>query len=158
VKKTGKRSWFKPLAFLLAIFAVALVTTYVGGRLTMFVSYKPLNSSHAGIEKCQTCHEPMKEVRPINCVRAGCHTSSFFRKRMKPTDSPLVQHIQHKDCMKCHTEHLGENGNITIPFSHLDYEKSGQCADCHMLPDSHKDTGGEDCAECHTSQTFKTDK
>ncbi len=158
MKKTGKRSWIKPLSFLLAIITGALVIMYMGDRLTIFASSEPLNLAHAGIEKCQVCHEPMQEVRPINCARAGCHASSFFRKRMKPTESPLVQHIHHEDCMKCHTEHLGKNGNITFAFSHSDYEKSGKCADCHMLPDIHKDTGEEDCSKCHTAQTFKTDK
>jgi len=142
-------------------------------KASVFVSQNPVNKVHAGIDRCQICHEPIKEVRPNNCAARGCHTIDYFRERIKKTDSPLSQHIRRRDCVDCHTEHNGKDGTITKPFNHKNQRKNrhkftidkamtnstasndDECQTCHLLPDVHKEIAEDDCGKCHSIESFK---
>jgi len=160
----------------LAFAGAAPVRAQQAGSL---VSPGPLSKAHArleGLENCQKCHEPGKQVTPARCL--ACHRPIADRIAAKKG----VHRDAGTACVSCHTEHAGTDAGITRfdrgRFDHtketgfpLDGKHAGlACAACHRSrsylaanpacsschADVHRGALGPDCARCHaTSQPFK---
>ncbi len=89
---------------------------------------------HYQIElKCAACHEPGGSVREESC--RDCHTAELKAARdthpeskfRDPTKAKLLQHINARSCIACHSEHVPERTHamgVTLP---TDY-----CFHCHQ--------------------------
>lgn len=147
-------SIIKPVIFLFTIIAAILLLSKAVDYFSLDPHRTSLHESHASIEKCDICHHPMKEVRPVNCSRLGCHSGKKFRAKRADAESALAPHIEMKDCLDCHTDHKGKTAKITIDFDHEKVSEDVRCSGCHLVPKRHLETGGEDCGECHEVTNF----
>ncbi|MBI1313200.1 NrfA- nitrite reduction protein [bacterium] len=89
---------------------------------------------HYQIEmKCAACHEPGGSVREESC--RDCHAAELRQARdthpeskfRDPTKAKLLQHIDARSCIACHSEHVPERTHamgLTLP---TDY-----CFHCHQ--------------------------
>lgn len=124
-----------------------------------------LNGAHSALS-CASCHvDQIFEKTPDTCaschalddVHAGergdqcqsCHTEkswadSSFDHRAE-TDFALQGRHSDLTCSACHLSTM----SLTTPPS--------SCAGCHSADDVHRGQRGTDCAECHSSSSWKTD-
>jgi hypothetical protein len=125
----------------------------------------PLRGAHQDLH-CESCHhsnEPYRKA-PVNCIGChrnddahrgslgtdchSCHAESAWRSVRFDHDKtafPLRDHHQSIPCAACHA---GERYKGTPK----------QCVGCHAPDDAHKGTRGTDCAKCHTSADWKSQK
>lgn len=102
---------------------------------------QPLIEDHArNVTQCNDCHTPWQGVDEKACMQ--CHEfEDYFSLR------PAIRfHQTGKYCLKCHTEHLGSNGEIS-KMDHTLLNDQLLCADCHLDP--HQGLFGRTCRECH---------
>ena len=78
--------------------------------------------------RCKDCHAPFKLVASESCSAAKCHPDGKIGK--KPAMIDLHNRMKGKECLICHTDHLGSKGKITKGMDH-DAFKSSKCLDCH---------------------------
>ncbi len=147
-------------------------------QLGALLSPGRLSQAHAeleGITKCRSCHEPGRRVTVEKCL--ACH-------------SPVAERITRKvgvhrnvkgDCVACHSEHAGVNGELR-PFDARRFDHNAEttfrlddrhapvaqkceschkgrsfltaspsCASCHTDP--HKPSLGQACQSCHSAKT-----
>jgi len=121
-----------------------------------------LLSGHGEVkEDCLACHSPFRGASTEKCK--VCHKPAEIG-RVTVAGAPLVQKedktLFHKnlgniDCISCHSEHNGPDGDrLTRRFSHdfLDDGIRKDCAACHLnrKPQDQLHTRvGENCADCH---------
>jgi hypothetical protein len=151
--------------------------------LGSLVSPGKLSKPHAkleGLDKCQSCHEPGRQVTAAKCLE--CHKPVAERIKAK---QGVHRGVAGKECASCHVEHAGVDGDLrhfeTKGFDHkaeaafaLDglhapleckachktrsfLGLSASCASCHK--DVHNGTLGASCQTCHpTNVAFKDTK
>ena len=159
--------------FLLVV--VLQAGTARAGQLGSLLSPGPLARAHQTVEgaQCQQCHEAGRKVSAVRCLT--CHKPVAERIAAKKG-----VHRQATDCVVCHKEHAGANGDLrhlnTRTFNHsteAGYPLDGQhakvaanCAACHTRrsfleaktscvschADPHKSALGSDCTKCHSTQ------
>ncbi len=167
-------------AFLLLVAAAA--PPAAGQGLGSLVSPGKLAKAHAkleGLDKCQSCHEPGRQVTAQRCL--ACHKPVAERIAAKAGVHRAVK----DDCASCHVEHAGENGDL-LHFETKGFDHKGEtgfaltglhapldckachkgrsflglktaCASCHK--DAHNGTLGAACATCHAvTVAFKDTK
>ena len=168
----------------MAVAVVALVLVRpapAAAQLGQLLSPGPLSKAHAALEgaaKCQSCHEPGRQVTAEKCLT--CHEPVAERIRTRTG----VHRDAAAGCVSCHVEHAGVNANIR-PFDTRRFDHAAQtrfpldgrhapvaanCAACHKTrsfltakadcaschADPHKGSLGAACATCHaTSRAFK---
>ena len=184
-KKEGQRSAYmkKQLKFI-AILTVFLCF-YSSTVFAQWISPGKLTKSHAKIEgltNCIKCHQLGKGVLDSACL--SCHEK--LAERLKNNKG---FHVTAKGkCIECHTEHKGEDYDITqLNTESFEHKKTGyelrdkhklscnkchkkektylglstECLHCHT--DVHKKSLSEDCLKCHNftgwkNVTFEHDK
>jgi len=136
-----------------------------------YKGYK-LAGAHAKL-KCEKCHKPdfagrikYKPIESKTCVGSACHTDPH-KSSLKP-----------KKCEDCHNERdwkklaFDHNRDSAYPLDgkhvkaacekcHVDKlwkPLAKTCVGCHEKDDKHKNSFGKRCEDCHTAQTWKTDK
>ncbi len=148
--------------------------------LGTLVSPGKLSKAHAnleGLDKCQTCHEPGRQVTAARCL--ACHKPVAERIKAK---KGVHRNATGDDCASCHVEHAGLDGDLRH-FTPKGFDHTGEagfaldglhaplecntchktrsylglsasCASCHK--DVHNGTLGATCQTCHaTSVAFK---
>ena len=150
--KRGYRFWLL-IASLLALQLLLLGMRYPAPL------YSPgdVVDAHSKL-RCKSCHAPFKKVPSESCSRVDCHTEGKIGK--KPAVVDLHNKVKGKDCLLCHTDHLGPKGKVTKAFSHTLLDKGVRCLECHSAEydKAHKDktaTYSEDCASCHNTRNWK---
>ena len=165
--------------------ALALAALLVAPRLGAqgigsLVSPGKLAKPHAkleGLDKCQSCHEPGRQVTAARCLE--CHKPVAERIKEK---RGVHRGVAGKECRGCHVEHAGVDGDLrhftpkgfdhkretgfALDGLHAPLEcktchktrsylgLSAACASCHK--DAHNGTLGATCQTCHpTSLAFK---
>jgi predicted CXXCH cytochrome family protein len=136
----------------------------------------PLEEVHA-TQSCDSCHQPETSGSvatgalagvahfdaPTMCV--GCHD-----------DDDVHQGNLEDSCGDCHDpstwksgqfDHsstdfdlIGKHAEANCSSCHLDQqflENDSACVDCHRLDDVHGGSRGDDCADCHNSDSWETD-
>jgi len=158
------------LAFLAAASSLSLHAQQLGG----LVSPGPLSRAHArleGLDNCQKCHEPGRQVTPAKCL--ACHRAIGDRIAARKG----VHRDVGESCISCHVEHAGVDAVITRfdpkSFDHAKetgFPLDGKhahllCASCHKSrsylaaspgcaachADPHRGALGPDCARCHSA-------
>ncbi|MFI5181067.1 MAG: hypothetical protein ACHQPI_06730, partial [Thermoanaerobaculia bacterium] len=134
----------------LVLFALAAVPGAARGQgLGSLVSPGPLSKAHAkleGLENCQKCHEPGKQVSSTKCL--DCHKPIAERIAAKKG----VHRDAAKDCVSCHVEHAGVDAD-TRRLNTMTFDHKGETG--FPLEGKHK---GLDCAKCHKTRSFLTAK
>ena len=138
--------WKKPLPFNHAKTGFALV----GEHRTATCM-----SCHAGQrwkglpQQCVSCHaksDVHRGSRGTNC--ASCHSPASWKaatfNHNRDTSFPLSGRHALATCAGCH----GANNTIRKP--------QRTCYACHASDDSHKGSRGTNCAECHSSSSWKS--
>ncbi len=148
--------------------------------LGTLVSPGKLARPHAkleGLDKCQSCHEPGRQVTAARCLE--CHKPVAERIKSK---KGVHRDVAGKECASCHVEHAGLEGDI-LHFTPKGFDHKREtgfaldglhapveckachktrsylvlsvaCASCHK--DAHNGTLGATCQTCHpTSLAFK---
>ncbi|MBK9064555.1 MAG: hypothetical protein IPL89_15385 [Acidobacteria bacterium] len=151
--------------------------------LGSLVSPGKLSKPHAkleGLDKCQSCHEPGRQVTAARCLE--CHKPVAERIKAK---KGVHREVTGKDCAGCHVEHAGVDGDLRH-FEAKGFDHKGEagfaldglhapleckachkarsylsvspsCASCHK--DVHNGTLGATCQTCHpTNVAFKDTK
>ena len=124
-----------------------------------------LEGAHRGLA-CESCHATGKPFRkaPSGCadchkdddVHAGqmgakcttCHTTLTWTGGKYDHDKAAFKLTGAHDKVECNACHLGGK-----------YKGTPQrCAACHLPDDVHQGSRGDKCAECHTTETWKSAK
>ena len=143
----------------------------------------PLVQGHAEFEQnCDACHTSFaKDSQTALCL--DCHELVAQDLDDSVGFHGKDPRVGGKDCVDCHTEHEGRNGVISpltnSSFRHefTDFplegshrvtacvechekdkprrEAEGECVACHLENDAHDGTLGEDCAQCHSPESWK---
>jgi hypothetical protein len=117
--------------------------------------YSPgdLTEKHLKI-RCRDCHAAFRRVPSESCSNIRCHPDGKVGKR--PAIKDLHVRMEGKDCLLCHTDHLGVQGKITKPFEHKLLSGRDQCMTCHKSPgdELHLKARG-DCRACHGTDAWK---
>jgi len=103
---------------------------------------------------CKSCHEdPHRERFSGNC--AQCHSEESFsalsaKGKFDHNVTGFTLKGSHNaiDCFSCHTK----TSNPTTVFKDRKATEENNCAACHQ--DAHENKFGNDCAKCHTEQSF----
>lgn len=105
--------------------------------------------------RCKGCHAPFKRVPSESCSTVKCHPEGKIGK--KPAITDLHNRMKGKDCLTCHSEHLGLKGKITKGMDHDLFLKGSTCIDCHKGEGDkpHKDKYAGDCSACHNTRNWK---
>jgi len=171
-----KKKYFLSL-LLFSIIILFLFYTGLHIRWSRMLSPGALSLAHAELdlsEDCQACHTKGKQIENGKCLE--CHGE--IRDKM---DLGLGLHgLASEECLDCHSEHHGEETNIAyFDKENFDHTKTGwllegrhrllkceachikgtflldktECAHCHQ--DFHEGEYGNECAECHTQDTFR---
>lgn len=127
-----------------------------------FISPGKLTKSHGkleGIRNCIKCHSIGKGI-PDNACKS-CHEKFMERIRNKKGFHAVVR----RQCIECHTEHKGEDYDITQfdtkKFDHkiTGYKLQGKhetdCNKCHITEKTYLGLS-PDCLQCHTDVHRKT--
>jgi len=111
-----------------------------------------LNNTYLGLgQECLSCHVDYHQgTLSNNC--AECHDYDAFKPALgfdhSKTNYPLEGKHINTDCQKCHVKEV-RNGQEFQRFSDVKFES---CTDCHE--DIHREDLGQNCAECHTFNSF----
>ena len=117
---------------------------------------KKKKSTYLGLgTQCLTCHTDYhQKTLPVNCL--DCHSYEAFKPAPKfdhgKSKFPLKGQHKTVDCRKCH-EIKVQNGKDFQQFKGIKYNT---CANCHE--DIHQNQFGQNCADCHSEESFKTIK
>jgi predicted CXXCH cytochrome family protein len=149
--KRGYRFWML-IASLLAIQWLLLGMRYP----VPLYSPGDLVNAHSNL-RCKRCHAPFKKVPSESCSVAKCHPEGKVGK--KPIVIKLHNKVKSKDCLLCHSEHLGPKGKVTKAFNHTLIENEIRCLECHSTEydKAHKGKTGTysaDCASCHNTRKW----
>lgn len=144
----------------LAVVAATGALARGGPAAISLVAPGQLHEDHAKFH-CTDCHRPFRGVQPVGCQTAECHPAASLKKAEPPV-AALHEAPGAKDCRKCHREHLGAAGAITVAF-HVGASQKDQapCSDCHgsEAQKAHPDIAEERCALCHqTTRTWQDAK
>ena len=104
---------------------------------------------------CLTCHENKHQnTLSANCLE--CHTYEAFKPASKFDHAKAKFMLKGKhnsvECKKCHEIQL-VNGKEFQKFTGIQFKG---CVNCHK--DKHDNKFGQNCAECHSEESFKTIK
>jgi hypothetical protein len=111
------------------------------------VSPGALSKAHAkleGLDNCQKCHEPGKQVTPKKCL--ACHQPVAERIAAKKG----VHRDAAGDCVSCHVEHAGVDAELR-PLEKKGFDHAKEAG--FVLDGRHK---AIDCAACHKTRSFLT--
>ena len=154
---------------------------YIGFHFKWSKLFSPgeLSTAHAELDMsgdCQACHTKGKQLDWAKCL--GCHEEI---KEKKDLGSGLHS-LASEECLDCHSEHHGRETNIAyFDLEDFDHSRAGwklegihsalkclachkkdtylldktNCVDCHQDQDIHEGENGDDCAECHSQDTFR---
>lgn len=143
---------------LILIFSIlgTLIIWLIGFKYpTHLYSPGDLTRKHQDIRDCKGCHAPFKGVASTLCQTSECHSSERFLSQSIPAINELHKGMISEDCMQCHTEHKGIDGEITSRFEHaiLSVSMLNECLSCHNADyqKAHPGEYGKNCKECHTS-------
>lgn len=138
------------IELLIVLLLVMLGIQYAG----YFYSPGDLVKGHIKLE-CQNCHTPFKRVSPETCSTEKCHPQISIGKTTTIVD--LHKKTSSKNCLTCHTDHVGVNGKATKSFDHDILPSFSKCVECHKAEGDrvHKDRYSDDCASCHTTKSWK---
>lgn len=105
---------------------------------------------------CISCHEDVHQNTLESNDCASCHSTEEFSPAVDfdhdETDYPLVgKHIE-VDCIECHQKEI-RNGK---EFQHFADVEFANCNSCH--DDVHNDQLGTDCKQCHTEESFTSQR
>jgi hypothetical protein len=143
-------------------------------------------ASHAQLGgNCDACHTPpwSRQTMSDRCVVCHEDVASQIRSRTG-LHGWLVGGLAVPTCRGCHTDHRGPDGNLTdfdhnsLPFkltgkhrtvpcdqchasakSLLDFQNTPQaCFSCHAKDDNHKGSFGEQCGQCHSTDSWANAK
>ncbi|HEX7529099.1 MAG TPA: cytochrome c3 family protein, partial [Thermoanaerobaculia bacterium] len=126
--------------------AAILAAPHLGAQgIASLISPGKLSKPHAkleGLDKCQSCHEPGRQVAAVKCLE--CH-------------KPVAERIKekkgvHRDattaCTRCHVEHAGLDGDLRH-FEPKRFDHKGQAG--FALDGLHAPL---DCKVCHKTRSF----
>lgn len=123
------------------------VTTDINGKSVQ-------QFSNMNFSDCKACHtDPHKANLPGACNQ--CHTESSFSNFIgrgkfnhNRTDFDLNGRHKQIDCFACHAN---SKNPITLFQGQANVEEAN-CVACHTDP--HENKYGQDCAKCHTEESF----
>lgn len=99
------------------------------------------------VTECIGCHRP-DDIHNGNHGEqcADCHTEKSWSTSQfdhdKNTDFPLTGKHREASCSTCHNQ---QQDNKTAGV---------ECVDCHRLADPHQQSQGDDCQQCHNSNSW----
>ena len=141
---------------------------------------------HAKHEKtCESCHEPFsKKSQRRLCLE--CHKDIASDIATKSGFHGKRQDVTTAECKTCHTDHKGRKADIigfdpqTFNHTATDFGLKGahtsapctgchvagekyrkaatNCFACHKSDDAHKGSLGQECASCHSEETWRKTK
>jgi hypothetical protein len=177
----GTKRWLAALIALLLAALTPLVARAVDWE--SLVMPGPVISGHADIEKeCRKCHAPFaRDDQRGLCL--DCHDKVDADIRNKSGFHWRSEAARTGQCRNCHTEHEGRAADVVRltpqTFNHAltDYPLEGghrnvacsdchapnvkhreapsTCIGCHAEDDAHKKALGDDCAACHSVDSWK---
>lgn len=139
--------------------------------------------SHAQIgSNCAACHASPWGSATMAERCLDCHTDIRVAIDKKQAMHGLLQDAM--QCRNCHTEHQGLHGILTMSLDQFDHNCAAfkltgkhtavdcaschrnqlykgtptNCLACHAEPTKHKGRFGTDCASCHSTNNWTTDK
>lgn len=145
---------------------LALIALLVFVYPHLMVSPGSLIPGHRNLERsCSACHESFAGAASKKCLT--CHkaeTIGIQNTKGQPltnrkSKTPFHQKLTDRDCVACHSDHLGvAKYRTTQRFSHqlLDSATREGCVSCHARP---KDTLHRQitdlCSQCHVTERWK---
>lgn len=137
-------------------------------------------TSHAALgDRCTACHATPLSNRDMDARCVACH--SDIAADLRDTTA-LHGRLARTSCRACHTEHRGSGANLTLTTidhdllgfplrgAHATAECAGchgvakklaafkkaptTCIGCHRRDDEHRGRFGEDCAACHSEESW----
>ena len=133
----------------LAAAAMLCATATAQAQISQLVSPGPLSKAHAsleGVDKCQKCHEPGRNVTNDRCL--SCHKPIADRIRLKKG----VHRDATGDCAACHVEHAG----VDAELRHVDPKAFNHGTETGFVFDGRHVAIAKDCAKCHKTRSFLT--
>ncbi|NOX64557.1 MAG: cytochrome C [Chlorobi bacterium] len=118
---------------------------------------KDRKNTYLGLhQNCQSCHEDYHQGTLKNSNCQSCHNTEKWRPTAgfnhAETKFKLTGAHKNIKCEQCHKIDK-RNGK---EFQNFRIAKFGQCIDCHK--DIHLGKFGDNCTQCHTTQSFKSIK
>jgi hypothetical protein len=141
---------------------------------------------HVKFEKtCESCHEPFSKTSQRRlCLE--CHKDITADIAGKLGFHGKRPGVATSECKTCHTDHKGRKADIiqfdaeTFDHAFTDFELKaahktvqcgkchaanekhrkapGTCFGCHKADDTHKGSLGQECASCHSEETWRKQK
>ena len=107
------------------------------------------------ITDCINCHDDYHQgTLTSGCIK--CHDNNSFKQAPAFNHNNAEFHLTGRhitvSCIECHRE-TTRNGKRIQEFTGIPF---GQCIDCHKDP--HKNRFGQNCMECHSTNSFKSVK
>ena len=133
----------------LALAVLALSPRPVLAQAAALASPGPLARAHAsleGLDKCQKCHEPGRQVTAARCL--ACHQPIASRIAAKRG----VHRNVSGECIACHAEHNGRDAELR-PFDTKSFDHATEAG--FPLDGRHAPLA-RDCAKCHKTRSFLT--
>ncbi len=125
----------------------------------------PLQGAHLALN-CVACHKPAGSYRKTPAVCADCHRDADVHRGALGTE-----------CSACHTQSawtqahfdhdttryplVGKHRDAACATCHFGERYKGiptQCAACHAPDDVHRGSQGRQCENCHTPQSWATQR
>lgn len=117
----------KPWAYAIAAVAGVAAIAYFAIRQQELSMPAPLHREHAGLEKdCFVCHVKQGQVESRRC--SGCHDDPRSGAKVVLTGFSRHHLYDDLDCVECHREHQGADGDLTRPGH--EFVKT-ECELCH---------------------------
>ena len=132
---------------LFLVLATLLAAPPVGAQgIGSLVSPGKLAKPHAkleGLDKCQSCHEPRRQVTAAKCLE--CHKPVAERIKEK---KGVHRSVAGKECASCHVEHAGVDGDL-LHFEPKGFDHKGEAG--FALDGLHAPL---DCKACHKTRSY----
>ncbi len=137
--------------YIIGVLLVLLLVLYGIQEPSKVYSPGHVNQKHTKL-KCLDCHTPFKDVQQESCQSASCHPSPIGKEKV----AELHKKTEGQNCLQCHREHVGIQGEISAKFDHKSFTDRMACADCHQVPvASQHPSSNRDCQLCHNVKAWK---
>ena len=169
------------LAGITVMAGIAMSDAAAGSIETLMMPGKVIEGHVEYEEKCDSCHLPFSKERQSTLCR-NCH-EDVDADILNELGLHGRSSARETECRHCHTDHAGRDADIvqlgSETFNHetTDYPLRGAhtvssceschvqgkkyrdtpalCATCHEANDIHRGTLGEECADCHTENSWR---
>lgn len=149
---------FVTLAVIL-IFGALGIMALSGGRPAESLAAPGLMNDAHGDTTCRDCHQPFRGVAAQSCSASDCHPKQDLQEG-DPTLVSIHTSPSGERCLRCHSEHRGIDGPLTVAFHQNAAPKDErECTVCHDAPKGalHRNLQ-KDCGSCHETRAWSPAK